>query len=69
LDALASLLPDAGDREIYVRRRLWWASKDYLAFVWMGHRLHRSQPWRWLRLLVLFETDPSKQVERGELLR
>lgn len=76
LDALAALLPDTRDREIYVRRRLWWASSDH-------HRLrsdgtpNASLPAvspadahaNALRLLELFETDPSNQVERGELLR
>lgn len=74
-DALEALVPGAGEREIYVRR-LWWVSNDH-------HRLRSdgtptgSQPavapadarTNALRLLVLFETDLSKQVERGELLR
>jgi hypothetical protein len=76
LDALAVLAPDGGDREIYVRRRLWWASSDH-------HRLRidgtpiSTQPvvapaearTNALRLLELFENDPEQQVERGELLR
>ena len=76
LDALMALAPDAVDREIYVRRRLWWASNDH-------HRLRvdgtpiAAQPvvaqaeaqTNALRLLELFENDLSEQVARGELLR
>jgi hypothetical protein len=75
LDALAILLPDATDREIYVRRRLWWDSNDH-------HRLVDGIPGaplpsvtpavahaNILRLLELFENTPSEQVQRGELLR
>lgn len=76
LDALTALAPDAVNREIYVRRRLWWASNDH-------HRLRvdgtpiAAQPvvapaeaqTNALRLLELFENDLSEQVARGELLR
>jgi hypothetical protein len=74
--AFTALLPDAGDREIYVRRRLWWASNDH-------HRLRAdgvptaSLPavapaetrTNVLRLLELLENAHNLQVERGELLR
>jgi len=76
LDALGALSRDAREREVYLRRRLWWASNDH-------HRLRSnetptaSQPAvapaeayaNILRLLELLENDPREQVERGELLR
>ena len=76
MDALANLPPDGDDREVYLRRRLWWASNDHLR-----RRTDEvpagTQPAvapavaqaNKLRLLELFESDPDNQVERGELLR
>jgi len=76
LDALAALSPYAEDREIYLRRRLWWISNDHHRFRVDGTPTE-SQPVltptearnNILRLLALLENDFSKQVERGELLR
>lgn len=76
MDALTALIPDALDREIYLRRRLWWAANDHHRFSADGPPIS-SQPAvaaaeagaNVLRLLELFENVPNEQVERGELLR
>lgn len=75
LHALADISPDDRDREVYVRLRLWWASNDHRRFRATETPIE-PQPavapeacTNILRLLDLFENDPSRQVERGELLR
>lgn len=77
IEALAAL-PAADDngREVYMRRRLWWASSDHQR-VRVDGLLATSSPAgaaaparaNRLRLLELIEHDPNAQVERGELLR
>jgi len=77
IEALAAL-PAADDdgREVYLRRRLWWASSDHQR-VRVDGMLVTSSPAvaaapalaNRLRLLELLEHDPKAQVERGELLR
>lgn len=76
IEALAALSADETDREIYLRRRLWWASNDHL-------RQHSGDATTTLsptvavdvtranaqRLLELIQLDPDAQVARGELLR
>nr|WP_315256598.1 hypothetical protein [uncultured Duganella sp.] len=76
IDALAALSANETDREINLRRRLWWASNDHL-------RQHSGDTATTLspavavdvartnaqRLLELIHHDPKAQVERGELLR
>lgn len=76
IDALAALPAADGGREVYLRRRLWWASSDYQRMHGDGEMvvsppiidaaLARANR---LRLLELFEHDPKEQVARGELLR
>lgn len=76
IDALALLPADAEEREVYLRRRLWWASNDHQRLrtdgtpvaaepVMAPTESHANM----LRLLVMVEHDPKQQVERGELLR
>jgi hypothetical protein len=77
IEALAAL-PAADDdgREVYLRRRLWWASSDHQR-VRVDGMLVTASPAvaaapalaNRLRLLELLEHDPKAQVERGELLR
>lgn len=76
IDALALVSPDATDREVYLRRHLWWEANDYKRLRADGTpvALHpvvvpAEARANVLRLLELFEKDPEQQVERGELLR
>lgn len=75
IDALGSLPPNVLDREIYLRRRLWWASNDHLRgqggidFVALPRVSEEIALTNALRLQELLEHDPKGQVERGELLR
>jgi hypothetical protein len=76
LDALVMVSPNAADREIYVRRRLWWVSNDHRRLDKDGRPTteQRAMPVEtahanMYRLLVLIENDPALQVERGDLLR
>lgn len=75
IDALAALPPDALDREIHLRRRLWWSSNDHLrgrhgvilvALPRVTEDVAHSNA---LRLLELIEHNPKGQLERGELMR
>jgi hypothetical protein len=76
MDALALLSPDATDREVYLRRRLWWEANDHKRLSADGTPV-ALQPVvapaearaNVLRLLELFENDPEQQVARGELPR
>jgi hypothetical protein len=77
IEALAALpATDDDGREVYLLRRLWWASSDHQR-VRVDGMLVTSSPAvaappalaNRLRLLELFERDPKAQVERGELLR
>lgn len=76
LDALAGLLPDAGDREIYVRRRLWWATNDHIRFFEDGSRVvevpvapEADRRANMLRMIEIHEAAGSRLAERAELLR
>lgn len=75
IDALGALRPDALDREIHLRRRLWSASNDHLrgqhglAYIGLPGVAEEVAHANALRLLELFEHDPDEQVARGELLR
>lgn len=74
IEALAAQPLGARDREIHLRRRLWWASNNHLRVidgaieqrpaVAADAALINAE-----RLLELFEHDPKEQVARGELLR
>lgn len=76
IEALAAL-PAADDdgREVYLRRRLWWASSDHLrgdhdgACVALPSVTEEMAHANMQRLLALIEHDPKAQVTRGELLR
>jgi hypothetical protein len=77
MEALAALPDDDTDgREVYPRRRLWWASSDHQR-VRVDGLLAASSPTvaaapalaNRLRLLELIEHDPEEQVARGEVLR
>jgi hypothetical protein len=78
IEALAALPATnyTESREVYLRRRLWWASSDHQRARVDGS-LATSPPVvaaapalaNRLRLLELFKHDPKAQVERGELLR
>jgi hypothetical protein len=76
LDALAALLPDAWDREIYVRRRLWWATNDHIRFFKDGSRVVEvpvaaevDRRENMLRMIEMHEAAGSGLAERAELLR
>jgi hypothetical protein len=75
IDALHALPSDAVDREVYLRRRLWWASSDHVrgqqgvAYVALPAMAEDAVHSNMLRLLELLEHDPKEQVARGELLR
>lgn len=77
MEALAALhADDTGGREVYLRRRLWWASSDHQRARGDGTLVAplpvvAAAPARAnrLRLLELVERDPKAQVARGELLR
>lgn len=75
IDALGALPPDALDREIHLRRRLWWASSDHLrgrhgvAYIALPSVAEDVAYANAQRLLELIQRDPKAQVERGELLR
>jgi hypothetical protein len=75
IDALQALPCDAIDREVYLRRRLWWASSDHLrgqrgvANVALPGVAEEVAHANMLRLQELLEHDPKGHVERGELLR
>lgn len=76
LDAMVVLPKGIIDREIYVRRRLWWAFNDHLRLSGDETSLSSlcevsltSARANMLHLLHLIEHDPCRQVERGELLR
>jgi len=75
IDALLAQSPLAMDREIYVRRRLWWSSNDHqrglysVTLIALPSVAEDVAHTNMLRLLELFEHDPEHQVERGELLR
>jgi hypothetical protein len=75
IDALGALQPDALDREIHLRRRLWWSSNDHLRslrgvdYVALPAVAEGVAHVNAQRLLELIEHDPKGQVERGELLR
>ena len=76
VEALATLPPEAVDREKHLRLRLWGASNDHLRVI-AGEEGATPQPAvaeeiaraNAQRLLVLLEHDPKEQVARGELLR
>jgi hypothetical protein len=76
IEALVELAVDETDREIYLRRRLLLASNDHLRRR-MDQPPAGTQPAvapavalaNKLCLLELVESDPERQVERGELLR
>lgn len=75
IDALLALPPDALSREVYLRRRLWWASNDHLrsdqnaACVALPSVTEEMADANMQRLLELIEHDPEAQVTCGELLR
>lgn len=76
IEALAALSADETDREIYLRRRLWWASNDHLRHQGgdttttlsptVAAEVARANA---QRLLELIQYHPTAQVQRGELLR
>ncbi|MYN44962.1 hypothetical protein GTP23_07750 [Pseudoduganella sp. FT93W] len=77
IEALDGLSPDAADdREIFLRRRLWWASSEHqrtrndgvsaASLPLVAPELAHTNR---LRLLALFELDAEAPLERGELLR
>lgn len=75
IEAIQALPRDAHDREIHLRRRLWWSSNDHLrgqhgcadsAMPGVAEEVAHANV---RRLLELFEHDPDEQVARGELLR
>lgn len=76
IEALTALSPHIRDREVYLRRQLWWALNDHRRLGADGMPME-SKPAvtpaeahaNILRLLELFEHDLKHQVERGELLR
>lgn len=64
------------DREVYVRRRPWWASNDHRhlrvdgAPIALHPTVDPAQAHtNVLRILELFANDSSKRVEPGKLLR
>lgn len=76
IEALATNPPDALEREVHLRLRLWWESNDHLRQRTADKTLATEPAMadadahtNILRLLVLVESDPNRQVERGELLR
>ncbi|MCS0631654.1 hypothetical protein NX786_20210 [Telluria mixta] len=76
LEALAALACNTDEREIYLRRRLWWAWNDKQRLGKNGplvltpyNMLAEEALFNMRRLLQLVECAPSQQVERGELLR
>lgn len=72
--ALAALLPDALEREVHLRCRLWWVANDHLRAC-EGSPAPQQQISAEValanaeRLLKLLEHAPYAQVTRGELLR
>jgi len=75
IDALLTLPPDALDREIHLRRWLWWSSNDHMrgmhsfAYVALPSVAEEVAYANIMRFQALLEHDPDGQVERGELLR
>lgn len=75
IEAIQALPRDAHDREIHLRRRLWWSSNDHLrgqhdcahsALPGVAEEVAHANV---RRLLELFQHVPDEQVARGELLR
>lgn len=74
--ALTQLGTDADDREIYLRRRVWWITSNHLrtndpkSAMSITPTVQKDQATTCiLRLLKLFKHDLKHQVERGELQR